>query len=351
MPRRAGPGRDRSGTPADRGRHPGSRDCAAALGFAFEEAALRNASLLAVHARQSPRSVPDPHAAAAATELGAMLSEWRQKYPDVAASQDVVHDHPGRVLAGLSARVRAVPPRRRGQAIANAGLLHRHALIRTGHSRLIRRDTASGRSGRGQGFAEQVIGHRARFRCVGEAGADGEAITVLRIAEAEIGADLGRQLQALLRQCFPGYPGRSYFKLPPHFRYLAMTGCGCVAAQMGVEFRVIRVGDAVVRTFGVVDLCVQESQRSQGVASGLLAEVTGLARSCAVAFIVLFADDDRLYARNGWARVANRCSWVRIDEHVTLGLARHADTGAMMIKAIGEHSWPDGDVDLLGHLF
>jgi predicted N-acetyltransferase YhbS len=186
---------------------------------------------------------------------------------------------------------------------------------------------------------------------VGEAGADGEAITVIRVGEAEIGADLSRQLQTLLQACFPGYPSRNYFKLPPHFRYLAMTGSGGVAAQMGVEFRVIRVGDAVVRTFGVVDLCVGEGQRSRGLAGRLLAEVTELARSCGMAFIVLFADDDRLYTRNGWVRVTNRCSWVRIDEHVTLGLARHTDTGAMMVKALGEHTWPDGEVDLLGHLF
>jgi predicted N-acetyltransferase YhbS len=211
--------------------------------------------------------------------------------------------------------------------------------------------TVRGRRGGSQRFAEQLIGHRARFHYVGEAGADGEAITVIRIAEAEIGADLSRQLQTLLQECFPGYPGRSYFKLPPHFRYLAMTGSGGVAGQMGVEFRVVRVGDAVVRTFGIVDLCVRESQRSRGLAGSLLTEVTGLARSCEMAFIVLFADDDRLYARNGWFPVTNRCSWVRIDEHVTLGLARHADTGAMMVKALGEHVWPDGEVDLLGHLF
>jgi hypothetical protein len=52
---------------------------------------------------------------------------------------------------------------------------------------------------------------------------------------------------------------------------------------MGVEFRVIRVGDTVVRTFGVVDLCVTESQRSRGPAGRLLADVTGLARSCGMA--------------------------------------------------------------------
>jgi GNAT superfamily N-acetyltransferase len=192
---------------------------------------------------------------------------------------------------------------------------------------------------------------RARVQRVDEAGADGEAITVIRVAEAEIGSDLSGRLQSLLQTCFPGYPSRSYFKLPPHFRYLAMTGSGGVAAQMGVEFRVIRVGDIVVRTFGVVDLCVGESQRSRGLAGRLLAEVTELARSCGMAFIVLFADDDRLYVRNGWARVTNRCSWVKIDDHVTLGLARRADPGAMMVKAVVGQAWPEGDVDLLGHLF
>jgi len=107
----------------------------------------------------------------------------------------------------------------------------------------------------------------------------------------------------------------------------------------------------VLRTFGVVDLCVTESQRSRGVAGTLLAELTELARSCEMDFIVLFADDARVYARHGWARVTNRCSWVRIHDHVTLGLARQEDPGAMMVKALGEQPWPEGDVDLLGHLF
>src|SRR6266487_2053220 len=83
----------------------------------------------------------------------------------------------------------------------------------------------------------------------------------------------------------------------------------------------------------------------------LLAEVTDFARACGMAFIILFADDDRLYARNGWARVSNRCSWVKIHDHATLGIARQEDTGAMMVKAVGEQAWPEGDVDLLGHLF
>ena len=176
------------------------------------------------------------------------------------------------------------------------------------------------------------------------------AITISRVAEAEIGADLRQQVQALLQASFPGYPSRSYFKLPPHFRYLAMAD-GELAAQMGVELRVIRVGANVVRTFGVVDLCVRESERSCGLAGRLLAEVTEYARSCGMDFVILFADDSRLYRRNGWVPAANPCSWLKINDHRTLGLAIAQDTNALMVKAIGEQAWPEGEVDLLGHLF
>jgi len=190
-----------------------------------------------------------------------------------------------------------------------------------------------------------------RVQDVGKEQGDGEAITVLRVAEAEIGVDLSRQLQSLLQACFAGYPSRSYFKLPPHFRYVAMRSDGLVVGQMGVELRIIRVGDDVIRTFGVVDLCVSGSERSRGLASTLLAEVTDFARACAMAFIVLFADDGRLYTRNGWIYVSNRCTWVKIDNHVTLGLVSRVNPGVMMVKAVGNQAWPAGDVDLLGHLF
>ena len=180
---------------------------------------------------------------------------------------------------------------------------------------------------------------------------DGSELAVIsRVAEAEIPADLMDQAQALLQACFPGYPSRAYFKLPPHFRYLAVAG-GELVGQVGVELRVIRVGGNVLRTFGIVDLCVRGSERSRGLAGRLLAEVTQLACSCGMDFVILFADDDRVYTRNGWARAANPCSWLKIHEHTTLGLATAEDTGALMVKKTGQHAWPEGEVDLLGHLF
>ncbi|HEX9352805.1 MAG TPA: GNAT family N-acetyltransferase [Streptosporangiaceae bacterium] len=178
----------------------------------------------------------------------------------------------------------------------------------------------------------------------------GGAVSIARVAEAEIGGDVRQQVQALLQLCFPGYPSRSYFKLPPHFRYLAMADGGLVA-QMGVELRVIRVGRNVVRTFGVSDLCVRTSERSRGLAGRLLAEVTELASACGMDFVILFADDSRLYLRNGWAPAANPCSWVKIHDHTTLGLAPAQDTNALMVKETGQQPWPGGEADLLGHLF
>jgi nucleotide-binding universal stress UspA family protein len=91
-------------------------DCADSLTFAFEEAALRKASLMAVHAWHAPQAsisrtrtpYPPPalHAAAAnaARQLTLLLDRWQEKYPDVPVSQDVVHGHPGRAVADLSAR-------------------------------------------------------------------------------------------------------------------------------------------------------------------------------------------------------------------------------------------------------
>jgi nucleotide-binding universal stress UspA family protein len=120
----------------------------AALTFAFEEAALRKASLVAIHAWQTPRSdisragiaraepTRDALEAEATTQLDALLDEWRDKYPDVPVSHDVVHGHPGRILSGLSARADLVvlgrhPAHHGPGAVIHAVLNHAHGPIVT----------------------------------------------------------------------------------------------------------------------------------------------------------------------------------------------------------------------------
>ena len=109
---------------------------AAPLEFAFEEATLRKASLIAVHAWHHPEAdisrAGDTFAArgghsieaAATSRLEGLLNDWRDKYPDVQVSQDVVHGHPGRALAGLSARADLVVIGRHTAHHGPASVLH-----------------------------------------------------------------------------------------------------------------------------------------------------------------------------------------------------------------------------------
>jgi nucleotide-binding universal stress UspA family protein len=94
-------------------------DATAALAFAFEEAALRRATLVAVHAwywfpsafgapsaEERPGSLADlgKISSDASQNLTETLRGWREKYPDVPVREDVVRGHPARVLASYTAR-------------------------------------------------------------------------------------------------------------------------------------------------------------------------------------------------------------------------------------------------------
>jgi nucleotide-binding universal stress UspA family protein len=88
-------------------------EASAALAFAVEEASLRKASLVAVHAWDSGGDVSRSAQAAAgghgaeehvAAELQAALAEGQARYPGVETSYDIVYGHAGRALVGLSAR-------------------------------------------------------------------------------------------------------------------------------------------------------------------------------------------------------------------------------------------------------
>jgi nucleotide-binding universal stress UspA family protein len=75
----------------------------AALAFAFEEAALRRARLLAVHA-WAWSVLAGGEAAGEEGRLAALLDTGRDQHPEVDARSEVVQAHPGRVLARASAR-------------------------------------------------------------------------------------------------------------------------------------------------------------------------------------------------------------------------------------------------------
>jgi nucleotide-binding universal stress UspA family protein len=122
------------------------------LAFAFEEAALRGADLVAVHTWYwlpvAPNAVapagalrpPDPAqiSAEASRHLTAALEQWHDKYPEVRVRQDIVRGHPARVLASYSARADLVVLGRHGHpagpgpgigSIQHAVLNHAHGPV------------------------------------------------------------------------------------------------------------------------------------------------------------------------------------------------------------------------------
>jgi nucleotide-binding universal stress UspA family protein len=124
--------------------------CGDALTFAFEEAGLRKASVLVMHAWHTPQTEisragqaftpPGPEAAAsdAARHLIGLIDEWRAKYPDVPVGQEVVHGHPGRTLVGLSARADLVVVGRhvKHPGLPGAGSV-RHAVLNHAHGPVV----------------------------------------------------------------------------------------------------------------------------------------------------------------------------------------------------------------------
>lgn len=107
------------------------QDTGNALDFAFEEAAIRRADLVVVHAWNSFPSLvtseerddavmgpadPGQISAEAGRSLTAALEGWRGKYPDVRVHHDVIHGHPARVLAHFSTRADLVVLGRHGGA-------------------------------------------------------------------------------------------------------------------------------------------------------------------------------------------------------------------------------------------
>ena len=95
-------------------------DTTAALSFAFDEAALRGAALVAVHSwgwlpAVTPRPADPGQLAVADRNLAEALEPWREKYPGVTVRQDVTPDHPGRALAAYALRADLVVIGRQGR--------------------------------------------------------------------------------------------------------------------------------------------------------------------------------------------------------------------------------------------
>ncbi len=180
---------------------------------------------------------------------------------------------------------------------------------------------------------------------------DPSKLRLQALAEDALDGAARRATIALLRQCFPAFfDDRPYFKQLPHWRLLARLD-GELVGHVGVDHRVVRVGDVALRIFGLIDLCVAPQKRSSGISREMIRCVEERARLAEVPHLVLFADDDRLYARCGFRGIDADVRWLAIDDHRTLGIQEEQLSDTMMVKDLAGAPWPAGEVDMLGYLF
>lgn len=154
----------------------------------------------------------------------------------------------------------------------------------------------------------------------------------------------------LLDTCFDGvHEGRTFYKQIPHERLLAWSGSDLMG-HVGMDYRVVRVGEATVPILGIIDLCVSPAVRRQGIGAALLRGAEERAKG--QSFALAMADDPRLYHQTGYSLLrATHVTFLAIDEVRCHSVISRDLSEIFMVKPLSGDTWPDGPIDLLGYLF
>ncbi|ASP40858.1 GNAT family N-acetyltransferase [Bacterioplanes sanyensis] len=168
--------------------------------------------------------------------------------------------------------------------------------------------------------------------------------------ELDVDGDVHMQIQQLRNEAFPDHAvPRSYFKQLPHYRALRFHEQQLIAT-MGLDYRVMSVGDEVIKVLGIIDLCVAREYRGQGIAGSMLEQLSDMASERDVDFLLLMADQPEFYQRHGFLEQEQHSQWLKIREHKHYGIA-HECLYDMMVKPISGKPWPTGNLDWLGYMY
>ncbi len=174
---------------------------------------------------------------------------------------------------------------------------------------------------------------------------------IKRIEEFKLSKKADEQIRTLLQECFPAYPkGQSFYKQIPAFRFLVYDKKKLVG-HLAVHYRMMNIGGLHAPTLGVSDLCVANSHRSKTIASTLLNELELLGKKNKIDFIILVAQNHKLYKKNGYKMVNNTSRWLLINGHQSLGVMHGQLERCIMVKPIGDKKWNKGILDFLGPIF
>ncbi len=181
--------------------------------------------------------------------------------------------------------------------------------------------------------------------------AESTSLKLEMIEEFRLTDKLRSQLRNLLHKNFPEFfETHVYTKQVATFRVLVWKETDLIA-QIAIDHRVVSIDGKPASIFGIVDLCVSESQRSNGIAKNLLEYVENLAKGHNIDYLILFADDHRVYNRFGFQLCNCSCRWTGIHEHKTIGVLNEELGDCLMVKPLEDKKIPIKSLDLLGYLF
>ena len=176
-------------------------------------------------------------------------------------------------------------------------------------------------------------------------------MTIKRIEEFKLTTQQHQNIGKLLNTCFSAYPAdRSFYKQYPSFRFL-VSEKKSIIGHLAIVHRLVKVKEKDFTIFGVSDLCVHPDYQHQKIASVLLEKLENLSRKHNIDFIILIAQDQKFYKKNGFKTFNNNCRWLIINETQSLGIAQRNLEHALMIKPMTDKKWNKGTVDFLGNLF
>ena len=125
-----------------------------------------------------------------------------------------------------------------------------------------------------------------------------------------------------------------------------------IVGQLGLDFRMVRVGTELVPLFGIIDLCVALSQRQRGHGTKLLLEAQRVAAGSRAQFMVAMADRHDIYSRLGYLPVpAAATKWLAIEDRTSIVLIERDLSDCFIVKPLRDASWPAGQIDMLGYLY
>lgn len=177
-------------------------------------------------------------------------------------------------------------------------------------------------------------------------------LEIRKYSEFELTSDIQHQIALLLQKCFPktNYHGLHYYKQLPHYRFLAYED-EMLIGHLAIDYRTMRLNDLAISVFGIIELCVLEERRNHYIGSFLLEEAEKLARNAHADFIFLFSENGNIYKKHDYKYVDNICTWLKIDDHKSIGIGDEFIKDVMMVKEISNKNWEAGNLDFLGYLY